>query len=543
MMLTDPMEPRTNIAMRNFSILAAILFLAAALRLVFFNGFFGSDDLVYLQRSLEISNGVWTSANYNGALRYGYNLPAALFIYIFGLNAFTANMWTLLCSLGEIAIVFLFTARFIGLKAAIYAGLVLACIPLHIALGTRIHADSVLAFFLTLAFVLFYWAERSHSRHLYFATGLALGMIFWSKELGVITFLAFLTYPFVFRRLNKDWFWVVLGGAVMLVSHLLLMQLIAGDPLHLIKTVTGQVQTGFVQGGGGEDAAGYYFRYLFVDIKHTWLASFLAFAAMYGVLFRSRDMVNRQPHMYVAWWLIALLVVLSFTPVSFSPFRLAMKQSNYLNLFLAPIAIFAGVFLANFRFRILARALTATTLVGGILLGAMAQQSYRLFTANSRAAVEFMQANPDDWVVGSFNNVNIARVTAILDVEPDLDDRFGYLSLDKDENRAKAPLVGRTPFGFAVLDQETQSWGKEQIKLGSAPSCWKLVKELEPDMDGLGHSILTVAVSVAERIPSAIGRKIESKMLDYSRPLPAKVYRIDLNNIWCGSDNPPKSEN
>ena len=41
---------------------------AAVVRLLFWNGPLGSDDVVYLRRALNVANGEWTNANYNGAL-------------------------------------------------------------------------------------------------------------------------------------------------------------------------------------------------------------------------------------------------------------------------------------------------------------------------------------------------------------------------------------------------------------------------------------------------------------------------------------------
>lgn len=521
--------------LRDWWILAWLLFFAAALRLVFFNGFFGSDDLTYLERSTQIADGVWKSADYNGALRYGYNLPAALFIYLFGLNTFTANAWTFLCSLAEVALVYFFAARYVGTRAAVISALVLASIPLHMALGTRIHADSVLAFFLTLAFALFYMAEQSGSRKLYFATGLAMGMIFWVKELALITLLAFVSYPIFFRRLNKNWLWVIGGGLIMFAGHLILMQFIAGDPLHLIKTVTGQVQRGFIQSSQGEDGAGYYFQYLFLDIKHTWLAPFLAVLAIAATLSTWTKRLSGDASIYIIWWLLALLAVLSFMPVSLDPFRLAMKQSNYLNLFLAPIALLSGVFLAQMGSRILSNALLALTLLGGIALGAMEQHAYQVFTANSKAAIAFIKTHPDEWIVGSVNNGNMARIIAILERDPTLAERFGYLSFDPHANDTDAPAVGRKPMGYAILDQETTNWGQTATKLNTAPPCWEQVATLKPTHNSAGFELLRMSLVVVNKLPEATQKKLEPKLLGYLEPKTAAIYRVNLNRLWCGA--------
>ena len=345
-------------------ILTLILLFAFFIRVFFFNGEFGSDEVVYLTRSLEVANGQWPSSNYNGALRYGYNIPSGLFIYLFGLNMFTANLWPLLCSLIEISLVFLFSWKNINHKAALFSALLLAVLPLHVAVSTRLHADPVVSMFLTLSFVSFYKAELESNKYLYFLTGIFLGCVFWVKELASVTFFAFLLYPIFIKKIKSVWLYLVSGALVMLLIHFALMEFIAGDPLHAIRTVMGQMKRGLHDASRYEDSPWYYFKYLFFDIKHTWLAPLLALLAILAfsnstTLTRGKDALK-----YAIYWLVSLLVVLLFFPVSFAPLRFAMKQSNYLTLFLAPICIITGAALTAIP-RKTAYMLTAITLLGG----------------------------------------------------------------------------------------------------------------------------------------------------------------------------------
>ncbi|MBT9566869.1 MAG: glycosyltransferase family 39 protein [Thiobacillus sp.] len=529
--LIDPASsPARPWAASDAIILAGLLLFALALRMALFNGFFGSDDLVYLARSLQIAEGVWSSANYNGSLRYGYNIPAALFIQSFGLNTFTANAWTLFCSLAEVAVVYLFAVRFLNRRTAIFAALILSSMPLHIALGTRIHADAVLGLFLTLSFALFYAAEQTGKRMLYLATGLALGMIFWVKELAVITLLAFATYPLMAGRLKPEWGWVIAGGLVMLAGHLLLMYAIAGNPLHLITTVSSQLERGMTT-DSYNDSAGYYFHYLFVNIRHTWIAPFLALSALVALLFHSGRQQANGIVLYLAWWLLALLIVMSFTPVSFDPLRLTMKQSNYLNLFMAPLALLGGWALAGMRGRVLSMTLLGLTLAGGIMLAALSQHAYRLFTANSKAAVDFVKTHPDDWIIGSTNNRNMLRVAAILERNPQLEAHFDTL------DRAFAGEVpgARPPHteGYVIFDRETLDWGRTTPIPATPPVCWKPVALLVPDNRGAGYWLLAAAIRVSQILPSALEQRVEPALRSYLEPRPATIYRVAADNLRC----------
>jgi hypothetical protein len=501
---------------------------------MFFNGIFGSDDLIYLARAVQISEGIWSSANYNGALRYGFNIPAGFFIYLFGVNIFAANLWSLLCSLVEIATIYWFAFSVWDRLTALYCTLILVCMPLHIAVSTHLHADPVVSFFLTLSFVLFFLAERRHSSLLYFFTGISMGLVFWAKELALVTLFAFALYPVLFRRFDIRWIYIVGGGAVMLFAHFALMTVIAGDPLHLFKVVTGQMKRSLIASNPAEDPAWYYyFWYLFADIKHTWLAPFLAAVAVIAVVRRRLlSFPIDTGAAYVTFWLVSLLMVLSFTPVSWEPLRLAHKQSNYLMLFLAPIALLAGYLVARLPRRI-GFTLLAVIMAGGLALGALEQQAYHVFTSNSKAAVAFAKDHPDSWIAGSTNNGNIARVYSILNRDPALEGRFGYLHKGTLPEKLEVSVTERMTGGYAVLDWETMEWGSDAMKLDTPPRCWQEITRLAPTGFGFSQTLVKGTLAIIEVLPESVGRRLAAPLQRLSQPRPAIVYRVDGADFWC----------
>ena len=99
-------------------------------------------------------------------------------------------------------------------------------------------------------------------------------------------------------------------------------------------------------------------------------------------------------------------------------------------------------------FQKVATGVFVTIVAGGVVLSALEQLAYRVFTSNSRAAVEFAKGHPESWIVGSANNGNIARVYSILDRDPILADRFGYLSETPLPKEARAPNTRVTAKGL-----------------------------------------------------------------------------------------------
>ncbi len=516
---------------RDWAALMATLVLAAIIRFAFFNGVFGSDDLVYLNRSVQISEGIWSNANYNGALRYGFNIPAGFLMYLFGINIVATNLWPLLCSLAEIAAVYVLARCLWDRQTALYSALVLTFMPLHVAAATRIHADPVVACFLTLSFVFFYFAEQTRARVLYFLTGIAMGLVFWTKEIAVVTLFAFVFYPLLWRKVESRWAYVIGGGLVMLLAHLALMSVISGDPFHAFKVVMRQVNKGFIQGGDvAEDGPWYYFRYLFVDIKHVWLAGILAAASVLLVLFRGTRQISPGTA-YATFWLLTLFGILSFMPVSLHPLKFVMKQSNYLTLFLAPMALLAGYLLAKTP-KGIALAILSTTLAGGFVLAGLEQRAYNVFTSNSKAAVAFAKDNPGIPIVGSINNGNIAAAYSILNRDQVLASRFLYMGdiphhvVNGDDGSPVSPV-------FAVLDKETMGWGKNAVTLEQAPRCWEAVEHLVPAGFGLGSSLMGAMLGFIELFPDGISRRLKSPLDRVSQPRAAIIYKVNISDFWC----------
>lgn len=519
--------PAVQVGVRWMDIAALALF-ALLLRLVFSNGPFGSDDVIYFQRAIDVAQGIWSSANYNGSLRYGFNIPAGVLVHLFGATPFVANLWPLSCSVGEVVLVYLIASMLWHRKAGLCAGLVLASMPLHVAVATRIHPDSVVAFFLSLGFVLLLMAERRRSLGFYFLAGLAMGAVYWTKELAAVTLFALLGVAVLRPQPLRGWLYVGFGAAAMFMAHLALMQWIAGDPLHAIKTAMAVLGRAFDR-GVGEDAAGYYLHYLFLNPRHTWFAGFLALLAIVSI---ARD-ANATPQQqagqrYVVVWLVSLLVVLSLFPVSLSPLKLTLKQSNYLTLFLAPLALLAGYAIASLPQRVSLWVLAAA-IAGGAVLGAMQQADYRAFTANSKAVVAFAKLVPHATVVGSTNNSLMSGYDAALS------DRSAPLIVRSFADMANG-AVPDPPSGllYAVIDPQTTGWMPYGRRVDAPLRCWTPVMQLEPARLGAGNAIAGVAASMLNTGPAML-QSVAAALERLARPLPATVYEVNSSDLWCGT--------
>ncbi|MBL8352955.1 MAG: glycosyltransferase family 39 protein [Burkholderiaceae bacterium] len=517
--------------------LALVLGLALLWRLLFFNGPFGSDDGVYLQRALDVATGAWTSADYNGALRYGYNIPAGLMMLLFGRSIAAANLWPLLCSLAEVALLYVFLRELLDRRAASIGSLLLGTAPLHIAVATRIHADPVVSFFLTAAFVATFMGLRRRSSAWCLAAGIALGGVYWSKELAAVVYFAFVPLLWYFRRYAQGVAWALTGLSLMLVANGLLMLWIAGDPLHTVRVVLGSLSRSFIQEGGGEDSPLYYLRYLFLDPRHLGLLGWLAVAGLWGWLRRSANAGTTAGPVdagvpglgFVVFWLLGLLLVLSAFPVSLSPLRFTMKQSNYISLFLAPLAAMAAVAVSGWRPRWRSAAMLATMALG-LLLGALQQADYRVFTANSKGIARVMQGRDDALLVGNRSHSGIAAMQATLTGQPVPVVNYSEAASDPAAFSRRASGAREL---LAAVDPQTAAWfGGSQVLTKPRP-CWRLHADVTPLELGLGNRLAAGIASAARRIPGQVSAKVATAAVRLAAPEPAWIYAVPAGRLWC----------
>lgn len=524
-------------ASASFWITPLVIVLAAlGVRLALFNGLFGSDDVVYVQRAFDVAAGRWTSSNYNGALRYGFNLPAGAFVYLFGSSLAAVNLWPLLCSLVEIAATYAVASELAGRRTAACAAVLLATAPLHIAVASRVHADPVVSAFLTLSFACILLGLRRRSGSLLFAAGLCIGSVYWVKELVAVTFVAFLPLLPYFRRWPLGAARALTGAVLMVALNCALMAVIAGDPFHLIKVVTGAVARNFVQAQGGEDSPGYYLRYLWIDIRHVgllgWLALCGAWLARPGR--NPPSQAAASPGWgFIALWLFGLLLTLSVFPVSLSPLRFTMKQSNYLTLLLAPLALLAAFGLGRLPARASSTVL-AVAASAGVLLGALQQADYRAFTANSKALAVRMQAQPSVLWIGSRNNEDLGALLLRLQGSTTVPATSFRETLDQPE--VYRQLLARADGVMAVLDPQTAGWfaGPRHPPVDPLP-CWQALGVITPAGLGLGNRLAGALADAAAQVPSAQFRRLADSLGRLAHPLPARIFAVPGRDVWCSA--------
>lgn len=508
--------------------LVLLLLLASGLRWLFFTGFYGSDEVTYLESAVGVLDGSWPPSDYIGSLRYGVNIPMAAFMQLFGVSELAAGLWGLCTSVGEVALVFVAARLFWGRPASWLAALCLALMPLHVHFAGRLMADAPLAFFLTLLFVSTWMAEQRGQRVAYLAAGLALGSLYWLKDAVFFLSLPMLgLYVLLFRRWHWRWLWMALGALLVVLASCTLMWKVHGDFFHLYTV--GQRSLGRL-GPGSSTAPGYYLGYLLLDIRHTFLLFFLALG---GVLLMLRDAAGRRgllarPEGFVLLWAGGFLVALSL---------LKLRQVNYMLIFAAPLALLAGYFLAQLR-PVAQRALLSLLLLGGLVLSAFEQQAVQAFVANSRATVTFAQAHPQALVFASTGATRADTYDRLLASQPlpapPLQSLTRLNEVLAGDIAPQWPGPGSAiSEAYAVMDPQTMGWGHRENsnwepRLASTCLSRAAGVDFTPAPMGSGRHVVDATLALARGLPEALSRPITAKLLATLRPRPATVFRVQL---------------
>lgn len=520
------------------SLLALIVFAALARGLAY-SGYFGSDEVTYTAAAFALLDGDWRVSDYVGANRYGVNLPVAGFGWLLGRNEIAAAAYSLLCSLAEVGLVAWIGARMLGARAGLLAGLVLASLPIHVHFAGRLMADAPFALAATASFLFFWVAERPQDRAApgpalaesrrrslaYFIAGLAAGWSFWIKPTAIFYLGVFLSYPLLVRRIDLRWAWMALGFALMLVANGLFFQALTGRFWFALENIAERQTSGYLEAGLSAGSMhfdpGFYLGYLFGRVYHTGLLGPLALAALGLWLWRGRRRAGGGGLTFVVWWGVGLLLVLSVLVVSVSPLMLVPKQTNYMLIFVAPLALLAGHALASasgWRQALL----TTLTVVPALGLCLLLQAGTTVFTANSKGIHRYALERPGVAIYTHTNGLRFAQFQRL--VNP------GGRSVDVRAigqwNAPAADAAARPAERLAIVDPETIAWANSEPfrSLAGRPPCWVAQGGVVPVIDGLGPRMADALAGMASALPG--GEGVAGRLHRLAQPLPAQVFRI-----------------
>jgi hypothetical protein len=217
-------------------VLAVIVAVAIAFRLLFFIGYVGADphdDAIYINTINGMVQGTYSLAPIRNIiaenkfdpahifqLRMSFLVPVKYLVALFGPNDFGFILFPFLCSIFGVILAYLFVSLFGGdRELGLIAAFLLAVYPLDCAFATKISPDVPLG--LLVALTVFFFArgelqlrDNGSSQRAglwFFLSGVFFSLSHGMKVLGVVLPSFFLLYFLIYRRFRLQHLFVILG--------------------------------------------------------------------------------------------------------------------------------------------------------------------------------------------------------------------------------------------------------------------------------------------------------------------------------------------
>lgn len=379
--------------------LPLLLLGALLLRVLFFGGLLGWDDIEYWEAARALRAGDWAPHS-TFQLRYTVTLPLALCQAWLGEREWAAFVVPLAYSTAHLALAWALGRLVGGVRVAVAATVLLAIVPLDVIAATDLHADLPLAVFLAAAGYAVLRAETSPERQAGWlaAAGLALGLAVITKEVALA-----LT-PFLALRLVRDehaWrrgAWVALGGISVLLADVVWSAALTGHPLYRYAT-----QVGLHAATVATSPPGYRWMLGYSSMLLDPLSgSFGYFAGLFYVVVIATWWGLRRGEPPMGWltlWWGSLLVAFNFAPLDRSfQWPLFHHFARTLHPLLIPFVLAAGLWLGpGLAGRRVLRAGIAVVVAGLALVGiVVTHRDYRSWAIVARQAAPVIARLPAD---------------------------------------------------------------------------------------------------------------------------------------------------
>ncbi len=318
--------------------LPIVMALALAIRLIYFGGIDGADDMSTAAYALNMARGIFDLPVSHYGLRLGLTVPLGGIFAVFGVGEWQLALLPLLYSLLGIFLAYDIARRLGDDTAGLLAALVLALFPLDVLAATVYFPDVPLGVSLALAFSLGLRAVASNRPYAWaVAAGLVWGFGYMVKIEAVFMGVVFLALAAQHRdRWRQVALIIVVFGAVVLGESLVYLALTGRFPYRLL--VIGSTT--------GVMSKEYSAAQLWIFPK-TWFVTFYDFGLHYYFLFAAWlwALATRQRALYpVLVWVAVYLLWLQFGG---NPFSASYSVKSHLARYSSYVSVPMAVLIAH----------------------------------------------------------------------------------------------------------------------------------------------------------------------------------------------------
>lgn len=212
--------------------IALVLAGSLTIRLSFFGGLLGWDDVQYSEAARRFAAGEYVQSTQFG-LRYPLILPLAVCQVLFGINEAALFVTPLVYSLAGHLVIYALGVLYGGQRVGLAAAALLAIFPMDVLLATDLHADLPMSVFMAATV---YCVKRGETAGegawmWFLLAGLALGLTQMSKEVGLVLGAVLIARLAWCRCWRPAYGWLGVGFAAVLLGEVAWYAALTGQPL------------------------------------------------------------------------------------------------------------------------------------------------------------------------------------------------------------------------------------------------------------------------------------------------------------------------
>lgn len=227
---------------RTYLLLFLIVMLAIALRLLYFNPGVNYPAANLALEAFHVTQGIYDPNIiwHPMGIRYTLVLLVSLSFTLFGVSKLSLFLPNLLFSIATVVLLYFLGKELMNHKIGLISAFLYAIFPLDVFDATVMNADIIMAFFVTLAFFLYYKSIKitntKQSFILLFVSGSVLSLALFTKIFALLAFPVLLIYELCFEKNLKKSFIrfspIILGFLTVASPFVLYQYLQTGDILY-----------------------------------------------------------------------------------------------------------------------------------------------------------------------------------------------------------------------------------------------------------------------------------------------------------------------
>ena len=450
-----------------------IVLFGLILRLIFFSGMGISDDLAYSKAAHDLmeSKGIDPNSTLTLSTRLGLIYPTIFFYKLLGINDFSSVLFPLLTSIVTIILIFYFGKLLFNEKIGLIAAFLLSIFPLDVVYATKLNSDLPSAFFMALGVYLFLYSEKTEKLKInYLISGIFIGIGYLIRESALLIALFFIAYIIPKKKIKKEYFLVPVGVMIIFIAESFLFFSLTGDPLFRSNASQKYLEEAVISHDyfGRLDFPTGLLHYPWLFLTNNLLSFFYVFIFI-AVIYLLR--YKRKETREMLFWLIPLLLYLSFGSASLTSYIPFRAVDRYTSIFTIPAIILLAVFLAEKKYLIkkwvMPLAITVL-LISSIVI--VYQREDRNLLGNLRQISPFLQSLDKPAYTDE-------RSLRALDYISGYNNKISIKDYPKDLSNIKN--------SYAVVNKEMirnlMEANKNTIfpkEIGNPPKTWQVIKEI-----------------------------------------------------------------